>query len=244
MFTLFKKEINSFFNSLIAYITISVFLIINGVFLWVLPLNYNILQGGYANLDSLFQIGPYVFLFLIPAITMRSFSDEKKSGTIEMLLTKPLSDLQIIVAKYLAGVALVFLSLLPTLVYFVTIYIYAVPYGNIDVGGITGSYIGLLLLGSGFVAIGIFSSSLTENQIISFILAVFLCGMAFVGFELASSVDLFGNFDLFISNLGMYSHYSSMGRGVIDSRDVIYFLTIIVLFILMTKIKLESRKWL
>ncbi len=243
MFTLFKKEINSFFNSLIAYIAISVFLIINSLFLWVFPLDYNILQGGYANLDSLFYIGPFVFLFLIPAITMRFFSDEKKSGTIELLLTKPLTDLQIILAKYFAGVILVFLSLLPTLVYFVSIYLYAIPSGNIDIGGIAGSYIGLLLLGSGFVAIGVFASSLTDNQIVSFIIALFLCSFAFFGFELIYSMELFGNLDLFIRDLGMYAHYTSMGRGVIDLRDIIYFLSIITIFILFTKIKLESRKW-
>ncbi|MBS4012715.1 MAG: gliding motility-associated ABC transporter permease subunit GldF [Bacteroidetes bacterium] len=243
MLNLFRKEINSFFNSLIAYIAISVFLIITSLFLWVFPLNYNIIQSGYANLDSLFQIGPYVFLFLIPAITMRFFSDEKKSGTIEMLLTKPLSDINIIMAKYLAGITLVLLSLIPTLIYFLTVYMFAAPHGNIDIGGIIGSYLGLLMLGAGFVAIGVFSSAITENQIISFIIAVFLCAMAFIGFEMLSSFEMFGSFDLFIKNLGMYSHYSSMGRGVIDSRDVIYFLSVITIFILFTKIKLESRKW-
>lgn len=243
MFTLFKKEINSFFNSLIAYITISVFLIINSLLLWVFPLDYNILQGGYANLNSLFFIGPLVFLFLVPAITMRFFSDEKKSGTIELLLTKPISDIQIILAKYFAGLSLLILSLLPTLIYYATIYSFSLPPGNVDTGGITGSYIGLLLLGSGFISIGVFASSLTDNQIVSFLTALFLCGFAYLGFELFYSFDLFGKFDLFIRNLGMYSHYTSMGRGVLDSRDIIYFISVTVIFLLLTKIKIESRKW-
>ena len=244
MFTLFKKEISSFFNSLIAYIAIAVFLIINSLFIWVFPMHFNIIEGGHANLDSLFAVAPFVFLFLIPAITMRFFSDEKKSGTIEMLLTKPLSDLQIILAKYLAGVCLVFLSLLPTLVYYFTVYYYAAPTGNVDTAAIIGSYIGLLLLGAGFIAVGVFASSLTENQIVSFIIAVFLCGFAYVGFELIYSLDIFGSFGLLVKSIGMYEHYLSMGRGVIDTRDVIYFLSVIAVFIILTKIKLESRKWL
>lgn len=243
MLALLKKEISSFLNSLIGYLVIIVFLLINGLFLWVFPLQFNILDFGFASIDNLFMLSPFVFLFLIPAITMRSFADEQKTGTIEMLLTKPLSDMQIIAAKYLAGLVLVLFALLPTLVYFVSVYKLGLPPGNIDLGGMWGSYLGLLFLGAGFVAIGIFASSLAENQIVAFIIAVFLCGFLYIGFEFIYSLSLFGKIDLFIQSLGMNAHYTSMSRGVIDSRDVLYFGSLIAIFLLLTKIKLESRKW-
>ncbi len=243
MLTLLKKEISGFLNSLIGYIVIGVFLLVNGLFLWVLPLDFNIPEYGYANIDGLFLLAPFVFLFLIPAITMRSFADEKKSGTIELLLTKPLSDIQIILAKYFAGVILVFISLLPTLIYFVTVYRFGLPVGNMDVGGTWGSYIGLLFLGASFVAVGIFSSSLSDNQIVSFIISVFICGFVYLGFEFIYSLDLFGNIDLFIKSLGISAHYASVSRGVIDTRDLVYFLSFITFFLLLTKTSLESRKW-
>lgn len=243
MITLLRKEVSGFLSSLTGFIVISVFLLINGLFVWVFPLEFNILDYGYANLDGLFMLAPFVFLFLIPAITMRSFSDEIKSGTIEMLLTKPLSDLQIILAKYFAGVILVFFSILPTLIYFITVYQLGLPKGNLDIGGTWGSYTGLLFLGAAFVAIGIFCSSITDNQIISFILAVFLCGFVYIGFDMIYSFSFFGKFDLFIKTLGIAGHYTSMSRGVIDTRDLLYFLSVIAIFILLTKLKLESRKW-
>lgn len=243
MFTLFKREINNFFNNLIGYISIGVFLLINSLFLWVFPLEVNVLQAGYANLDGLFLMGPFVFLFLIPAITMRFFADEKKSGTIEILLTKPLTDMQIVLAKYLAALSLVVFSLLPTLVYVVSVYQLGLPVGNMDMGATWGSYLGLLFLGAGFVAIGLFASSLTDNQIVSFVVSIFLCGFAYLGFEFIYSFQVFGNMGLFIRNLGIYAHFTSMSRGVIDSRDVIYFLSLIFLFLLLTRIRLESRKW-
>jgi ABC-2 type transport system permease protein len=243
MLTLLKKEIGGFLSSLIGYVVISVFLLINGLFLWVFPLQFNILDYGYASLEHFFMLSPIVFLFLIPAITMRMFAEEKKSGTIEMLLTKPLTDLQIILSKYLAGLLLVLISLLPTLVYFFSVYHLGSPRGNIDMGGTWGSYIGLFFLGSAFAAIGLFCSSLTDNQIVSFIVSVFLCGFAYIGFEFIYSLDLFGKSDLFIQSLGINAHYISMSKGVIDTRDVLYFLSLIALFILLTKISLESRKW-
>lgn len=243
MFTLLKKEINSFLSSLIGYIVIVVFLLINGLFLWVFPLDFNVLNGGYATLDGLFILAPWVFLFLIPAITMRSFADEKKLGTIEMLVTKPISDFQIILAKYLAGVVLVIFSLLPTFIYFITVYKLGIPPGNMDIAGAMGSYIGLLFLSAGFVAIGIFASSITDNQIISFIVAVFLCGFIYIGFEFIYGLGLFGKIDLLVQNLGISFHYSSLSRGVIDSRDIIYFFSLISIFLLLTKIAVQSRKW-
>jgi len=243
MFTLLKKEIHSFLGSLIGYIVVSVFLLINGLFLWVLPMEFNVLDFGYAGIDGLFMLAPFVFLFLIPAITMRSFSDEKKSGTIELLLTRPITDLQIVMAKYLAGFILVLLSLLPTLVYVISVYQLGLPAGNMDMGGTWGSYIGLLFLGAGFVSIGLFCSSITDNQIVSFILSVFLCGAIYIGFDFIHSFAMFGRFDLFIQELGINEHYISMSRGVIDTRDVLYFLSLITIFILLTKISLEKRKW-
>ncbi len=243
MLTLYKKEISSFLSSLIGYIVIIVFLLINGMFLWVFQGEFNILDFGYASLDSLFMIAPFVLLFLIPAITMRSFAEEKRLGTIEMILTKPLTEFQIVMAKYLAGLTLVVFSLLPTLVYVFTVYQLGLPAGNIDMGGTWGSYIGLLFLGAAFVAIGLFSSTLSDNQIVSFIIAVFLSGFFYIGFEFIYSLDMFGSVDLFIKSLGINAHYNAMSRGVIDTRDVIYFLSIISLFILLAKHSLDRRKW-
>ncbi|MCF8229069.1 MAG: gliding motility-associated ABC transporter permease subunit GldF [Bacteroidales bacterium] len=243
MFTLLKKEVSGFLSSLIGYIVITVFLLINGLFLWVFPSEFNILDFGYAGLDGLFMMAPFVFLFLIPAITMRSFADEKKSGTIEFLATQPISDMQIVWAKYLSGLVLVIFSLLPTLIYFVTVYILALPPGNVDTGGIWGSYLGLLFLGASFVAIGLFSSSLTDNQIISFLIAVFLSAFLYLGFEFIYSFDLFGAVDLFIKSLGISTHYASISRGVVDTRDVLYFISLITLFLLLTKLSVQSRKW-
>lgn len=243
MFTLFKKEIRAFLSSLIGYISICVFLLLVGLFLWILPTDSNILDNGYAGLDSLFSLTPWVFLFLIPAITMRSFADEKKAGTIEFLLTKPLTDLQIIFAKYFASITLVLFSLLPTLIYYYTIYKLGNPVGNIDSGGTWGSYIGLFFLAAAFTAIGIFASSLSDNQIVAFILAVFLCFFFYIGFEYISALDIFGKMDDFILSLGINDHYTSMSRGVIDTRDMVYYLSIIGIFILLTKTTLESRKW-
>ncbi|MFH1161344.1 MAG: gliding motility-associated ABC transporter permease subunit GldF [bacterium] len=243
MFTLFKKEINGFLNSLVGYIVVVVFLMIMGLFLWVFPMQFNILDFGFANVDGLFILGPFVFLFLIPAITMRSFADEKKSGTLELLMTQPLTDIQVVLAKFFAGVVLVVFSLIPTLLYVYTVYRLGLPPGNLDLGSIWGSYIGLILLGSGFVSIGIFASSLTDNQIISFIIAVFLCFFAYIGFEFIYTYILSGKTGLLIQSLGLNAHYSSMSRGVIDTRDLIYFLSVMALFILLTKLRLEGRKW-
>ena len=243
VFTLYKKEIRAFLSSLIGYIAICVFLLLVGLFLWILPTDSNLLNNGYAGLDSLFELAPWVFLFLIPSITMRSFADEKKAGTIEFLLTKPLTDMQIILAKYLAGVTLVLFSLLPTLIYYYSIYKLGNPIGNIDSGGTWGSYIGLFFLASAFTSIGIFASSLSDNQIIAFILSVFLCFFSYIGFEYISRLDLFGKVDDLILSIGINDHYISMSRGVIDTRDIVYFLSLISLFTLLTKTSLESRKW-
>ncbi len=243
MLTLLRKEINSFLSSLIGYIVITVFLLFMGLFLWVFHSGSNILDNEFASIDPLFIIAPWVFLFLIPAITMRSFADEKKSGTIELLLTRPLSDLQIILAKYFAGMILVVFSLIPTLLYYYSVHKLGNPPGNIDTGGMWGSYVGLLFLGGAYVAIGIFASSITDNQIVSFILAVCLCAFVCYGFDALSSFELFGKVDNIILGMGIMDHYQSMSRGVIDTRDALYFISVIAIFILCTRTVLESRKW-
>lgn len=243
MFALFLKEIRSFLSSLLGYIVIIIFLVMLGLFLWVLPSDFNILDFGYANVDGLFVLAPFVFLFLIPAVTMRSFADEKKSGTVELLLTRPLSDMQIILAKYLASLILVILAILPTLVYYFSVRQLGLPAGNIDSGGFWGSFIGLILLGGTFAAIGIFASSVSENQVISFLLAILVSAFLYLGFEFIYSLELFGNIDLFIKSLGISAHYSSISRGVIDTRDVIYFFSLIVLFLYLTNFVLAKRKW-
>ena len=243
MFPLLKKEIRSFLSSLTGYIVITVFLLINGLFLWIFEGDFNILNFGYASLDGLFMIAPFVFLFLAPAITMRSFAEEKRAGTIELLLTKPLTELKIILAKFLAGLILVIISVLPTLIYVFSVYQLGMPKGNVDMGAIWGSYIGLLFLSASFVAIGMFASTLSDSQIVSFIIAVFLCGFLYIGFEFIYSLDLFGKVDLLIKSLGINEHYKSMSRGVLDTRDMLYFLGIITLFILLSKFSIERRKW-
>ncbi len=242
MYTIFKKEISAFLSSLIAYIAIVIFLIVLGLFVWVFP-DTSVLNYGFSTLDSLFNIAPWVFMFLIPAITMRSFSEENKTGTIELLTTRPISDIQIILGKYFAGLVLVFFAILPTLIYYFSIYQLGSIKGNIDSGAVIGSYIGLLFLGACFVAVGIFCSAMSDNQIVAFIIAVFLCFIAYSGFESFSQLDLFGRVDDFVAKLGISSHYLSISRGVMDSRDVFYFMSFIVLFILGTKTKLASRKW-
>lgn len=211
--------------------------------MWVLPGQFNVLENGYANIDTLFFIAPWVFMFLVPAVTMRLFADEKKSGTIELLLTRPLTDTQIILSKYFAGLVIVLLSILPTLIYFLSIYLLGSPVGDIDIGGTWGSYIGLFFLASIYSAIGVFSSSITENQIISFILALVISFLFFIGFDTISSFGLFDSISSVVLALGINEHYISMSRGVIDTRDIIYFISIIIVFLLFTKIVLQSRKW-
>lgn len=243
MYSLLVKEIRSFLSSVIGYIVIVVFLVAISCFMWIFKGTLNVFEQGYANINGLFEMAPAVFLFLIPAITMRSFAEEKRVGTIELLLTRPLTDVQIILSKYFAGIILVAISILPTLVYYYTVWRLGNPMGNIDTGGTWGSYIGLMFLGSSFVAIGIFASSVTDSQIISFIVALLLCVLCYLGFEMLSSLSVFGSADTIIQSLGINEHYISISRGVIDTRDVVYFLTFNAFFILLTKTVLESRKW-
>jgi len=231
MYAILKKEITSYLSSLVAYVTIGVFLLVLGLFLWVFP-DSSILDYGYAGLDSLFNTAPYLFMFLVPAITMRSLAEERKEGTFELLLTRPLTDWQIVMGKYLANVVLVLFALIPTLVYYYSVYTLGTPQGNIDTGGVIGSYIGLFLLGSSFAAIGLFASSITKNQIIAFTIAVFLCFFFYSGFDSLSG--LLSLQDLGLQGLGITEHYQSVSRGVLDTRDLFYFLILAALFLWLT----------
>lgn len=242
MLAILYKEIAGFFSSLVAYITIAAFLVVTGLFLWVFP-ESSILDYGYAGLDSFFNISPYIFMFLIPAVTMRSLAEERKDGTFELLVTQPVTDWDILLGKFFASLLIVILSLLPTLLYYITVYQLGVVKGNVDSGAVIGSYIGLILLGSAFVSIGLFASSLGKNQIIAFTIAVFLSFLLFSGLDSFSQVLSLRPFDGILINLGINQHYQSISRGVLDTRDLFYFLSLDAVFLLITKIILSARKW-
>jgi ABC-2 type transport system permease protein len=234
MFSLLKKEITSFFGSLTGYVVVFVFLLATSLFLWVFPGNYNIPDGGYASLDGLFSLAPWVYLFLVPAITMRMFAEEKRMGTMEVLLTRPLSVMQIVLAKFLAGLLLVIISLLPTLIYFYSVYALGNPLGCVDTGGTWGAYIGLFFLAAIYVAIGLLASSLTDNPVFAFILALFLSFLAYLGFDLVGAMQMPSAIQQAITSFGINEHYASVSRGVVDSRDLVYFLISIFIFLYLT----------
>ncbi|MDI1317085.1 gliding motility-associated ABC transporter permease subunit GldF [Flavobacterium sp.] len=234
------REIKSFFGSPIGYLVIGLFLLLNGLFLWVFDGEYNILQSGFADLSPFFTLAPWIFIFLIPAVTMRSFSDEKKQGTIELLLTKPLSLWQIVNGKFLGSFVLIVMALIPTLVYVYVISSLGLQQGNIDLGQTMGSYFGLLFLVGAYTSIGIFTSTLSENQIVAFLLSVFFCFLFYFGFEGLSTYAK--EFENAVSRIGMEYHYKSMSRGVLDTRDILYFVTVSFLFLSFTVFKLKSLK--
>jgi ABC-2 type transport system permease protein len=236
MFAILKKEINSFFASPIGYLVIAIFLLLNGLFLWLFKGEFNLLDYGFADLSAFFLLAPWILIFLIPAVTMRSFSDEKKQGTLELLLTKPISHLQIVLGKYFGAFTLILLALIPTLLYVYTINQLGDPVGNLDTGSTLGSYLGLLFLVAAYTAIGLFSSTLSDNQIVAFIIAVFLCFFFYVGFEGIADIT-----SPFVEQLGMSTHYKSMSRGVLDTRDCIYFLSVTFLFIMLTKFNIKKQ---
>jgi len=243
MYSLYIKEIKSYLSSLIGYIFIGVFLVIAGLFIWVFPNLNNILFSNMASLQGLFNTSKFLFLFLVPAITMRTFAEERHRGTLELLLTKPITDAQIIAAKFLASLTLLVIALLPTLLYVISVYNLGSPPGNIDLGSTWGSYLGLVFLGATFISIGIFASSITANQIVAFVLAAPLCFILFFGFEFIYGFEILGSMGFFIKTLGIEYHYTSISRGVIDTRDIIYFASIILIFLIATRIVLLSRKW-
>lgn len=231
MFALYLKEIRGFLSSVVGYVFIFIYLIASGLFHWILSYNTNLLEGSQADLIPFFNMSPYIFMVLIPAITMRSIAEERRTGTIELLFTRPISDLSILMAKYLAGVSLLIISMAPTLIYYLSMYHLGKPVGIIDNGATFTSYIGLLLLGAAFVAIGIFASSLTSSQIVSFILAMFLCWFLYDGLALLGSFAQFGKLDYIIQYLSITMHYESIKKGVIISGDIIYFFSILILFL-------------
>jgi len=237
MFAILKKEINSFFASPIGYLVIAIFLILNGLFLWVFKGEFNVLDYGFADLSAFFLLAPWILIFLISAVTMRSFSDETKQGTMELLLTKPISHLQIVLGKYFGTILLIIIALLPTLLYPYTVYQLGNPVGNLDMGSTLGSYFGLLFLIASYAAIGVFTSTLSDNQIVAFILSIFLCFLFYIGFEGISEITS----SSFIEQLGMNYHFKSMGRGVIDTRDIVYFLSVSVFFLTITKLNLNRE---
>ncbi len=239
MFPLLKKEFNSFFASPIAYLVIGVFLLVNGLFLWVFKDNFNILNAGFADLSSFFYLAPWLFLFLIPAITMKSFADEFNSGTIEILKTKPLTDWQIVLGKFFAALLLVIIALLPTLTYAYTVYQLGSPIGNLDVGSTIGSYLGLLFLASTYTAVGLFTSTLSNNQIVAFIVSVFITFALFYGFDAVGSS--LGNSGYALQQFGINEHFKSISRGVVDTRDLIYFISVTFFFLFITKQQLKNE---
>ena len=243
MKSIFLKEIRSFFSSLVGYFVIVLFLLVAGLFMWVMP-DTNIPDFGYASMDRFFSFAPWLLIFLIPAITMRTFSDEFKSGTIEFLATKPLQNKDIILGKFFASFVLVIISILPTLLYVYSISALAITNHELDMGSIIGSYLGLLFLVAAFTSIGLFCSASTENQIIAFLLSVFVSFLLYMGFESVSKLPFFaGMLDYYISQFGMTFHYNSISRGVLDSRDLVYFLSISALFLLGTNLFLQKRNW-
>ncbi|MCC8360142.1 gliding motility-associated ABC transporter permease subunit GldF [Salinimicrobium sediminilitoris] len=242
MFAILKKEINSFFASPIGYLVIGLFLVVNGLFLWVFKGDYNIVDSGFANLEPFFTLAPWIFLFLIPAITMKSFSEEIKQGTLELLLTKPLNTLELVLGKYFGALSLVILALLPTLLYIAAIYSLGRAENHLDWGVLIGSYFGLLFLGACYTAIGIFASILSPNQIVSFILAIFLCFIAYFAFEGIANLNLFSSRYFSVEDLGLSAHYESISRGIIDTRDLIYFLSLIFFFLALTNLSLNNKK--
>lgn len=242
MIQVLSKEFNSFLNSLIAYVVIGVFLVATGLLLWVFP-DTSVLDYGYADLTTLFSLGPYVFIFLVPAVTMRSFAEENKAGTLELLLTKPLTDWGIIIGKFLASFLLVLFALIPTVIYYYSVYKLGNPAGNVDTPGVIGSYIGLALLGGVFCAVGILASSITANQIVAFIMAAFLCFVLFSGFDSIAAMPVWASHALTIRQLGILYHYDALSKGLIDSRDILYFLSAIFLMLSITKLILGSRQW-
>ena len=242
MRALYFKEIRSFLGSIIGYIFILIFLILSGAFHWIISMDTNLLEGMEADLIPFFNLSPWFFLFLIPAITMRSIAEERRTGTIELLFTRPISDLKIILAKYFASVTLLIIALLPTLIYYSSMHYLGKPVGIMDDGATLTSYLGLILIGASFVAIGIFASAITSSQIVAFIIAMFLCILFYQGFELMGSYNQMGSLDSVIKYCGMTYHYDGIKRGLIDTKNIVYFLSIIALFIYAALTVIKSLK--
>ena len=241
MLALIRKEINTFFSSAVGYLVIAIFLILNGLFLWVFKGQFNILDSGFADLSPFFQIAPWVLLLLVPAVTMRSIAEEKKQGTLELLLTKPIKRWRMIVGKYFGSLLLICITIIPSLLYVVSIYQLGDPVGNLDIGSTIGSYIVLLLLAASYTAIGIFASAITHNQIVAFLVGLFICFLFYFGFSGIADYDLLGTSNYILDQLGMQWHYQRMGQGVVDTRDIVYFASIILFFLALSILVLAKQ---
>ena len=243
MFAIFRKEITGFFSTLTGYIVIIVFLLINSLFMWVFPGEWNVLDSGYAGLDTLFFLSPWVFLFLVPAVTMKMIAEEKRLGTIELIYSKPVTERGIIYGKYLASLLLVLLALLPSLIYYFSVYQLGEIPGNLDKGGILGAFIGLFFLAALYSSAGLFASSLTDNQVVAFILAIIICFFLYIGFDSFAYLPGLKKIDELVIRLGINEHYKSISRGVVDIGDIAYFIAVAVIFNEATRLILLSRKW-
>ncbi len=236
MKALIRKELTLYFSNLSGYLISCLFLLITGLFLWVIPGNWNVFSAGYANIDGLFELAPWLYLFLIPAVSMRLFADEYRLGTMELLTTSPLSFWKIVWAKYVAGFIVILLSLLPSLIFVYSVNAMASPVGNVDMGAIIGSYLGLILLAAIYLSVGIFTSAQTDNQIIAFLLALILCYLLYAGLDFTSSV-FSGQWADYVASGGIAAHYDALSRGVVEISDLVYFVTVTVLFLFLTKMK-------
>lgn len=243
MFAIFRKEITGFFSSLTGYIVIIVFLLVNSLFMWVFPGEWNILDSGYAGLDTLFFLSPWIFLFLVPAVTMKMIAEEKRLGTLELIYSKPVTEREIVYGKYFASVALVLLALIPGAIYCISVCALGDPFGNLDKGSTVGAFIGLFFLAAVYASAGLFASSLTDNQVIAFIFAVLISFFLFMGFDSFAYLPGLKKIDEFVIGLGINEHYKSISRGVIDFRDIIYFIGVVMIFNEATRFVLLSRKW-
>lgn len=242
IWNLLKKEFRSFFNTPVGYIVLTIFFVGAGLFLWIFPGEYNVLNSGYANIDGLFVLAPWLFLFLCPAVTMRLIAEEKQQGTIELLLTRPISTFSLVVGKFLSAWLIMLVALIPSIIWYATVYILAEPMGNVDSGAFWGSFIGLIFLAAVYGSIGLFGSSITRNQLTAFVVSAVICFTMFYGFELIGSLFTNGNTSLYLKNIGIHAHYQSMSRGVLDSRDMLYMIITTVLFLLGAKTALTRKK--
>ncbi len=240
MISIFRKEVGTFFNGIIGYVVVGVFLLLSGLIIWVYP-NSNVLDYGFAELNVFFDFCPYVFLFLIPAVTMRMFAEEFRAGTIELLFTKPISIQNIILGKYFASLFIIILAIIPTIIYYFSIYYLGNPVGNIDSASVVGSYFGLIFLAAAYSSIGIFTSAITKNQVVSFILAAVLCYFFYDGIGQIASIFR-GTIEYFITYIGLNFHYASLGKGLIDSRNMLYLFSFSYFFLILTTIFLKRRR--
>ena len=240
MWNICKKEWNQFFSSLTGYVSIAVFLLLNGLLFFVFPAT-SLLDFGYASLQNFFNTAPWVLLFLVPTITMRSFAEEFKTGTFELLKTMPLSSAQLVWGKFFGALPVVSLAILPTTMYAFSLQSLSAS-GGIDVGATIGSYLGLLMLGAVFTAVGICASSFTNNTVVAFISGAFICLILYAGFDAIASLPVFKNgFDYYLQMPGINFHYNNISRGVVDIRDLIYFMGIIMVFIFITQRNIERK---